>query len=375
MRKKPLIALAIFFVLLLGIFVFRFVKFNPVYQLVFDKDIALQKTEEQERVNILLLGIGGGRHDGPNLTDTIIFTSVDPQQQKVTLVSIPRDLWSPDLQAKVNTAYAFGEEKQKGGGITLARKTISEVVGQPIHYVIRIDFNGFVKAVDLLGGLEIDVERSFDDYAYPISGEENNTCGKEGEEFEKAATASSQLEAFPCRYMHVHFEKGLQHMDGETALIYVRSRHALGPEGTDFSRSKRQAKVINAFKDKVFSLGTILNPAKMVSLYTVLQSSIDTDIKEEEFDDFVKLAQKMQGAKIESVVIDEGDYTSGREGLLASPGVSPEFRGQWALAPKAGSEDFSEIHAYVSCQIGTGPCPSPTPGPLSPTVAAQQPLQ
>ena len=68
-------------------------------------------------------------------------------------------------------------------------------------------------------------------------------------------------------------------MDGKTALTFVRSRHAEGEEGSDFARSKRQEKIIQAFKDKLFSFQTIINPAKIISLYDILKDSIDTDIK------------------------------------------------------------------------------------------------
>src|SRR6202044_4061424 len=101
----------------------------------------------------------------------------------------------------------------------------------------------------------------------------------------------------PCRFKHIHFNKGEQHMDGETALEYVRSRHALGPEGSDFARSKRQEKVISAFKAKLFSAGTILNPIKMVDLINTLNGSLETDIKQSKYGNFIQLGQEMKGAK------------------------------------------------------------------------------
>lgn len=366
--KRPIIPIAIFLIILAVIGIRQVFNLNTLLNVVTPDELQLRTAApKQERVNILLLGIGGGRHEGPNLTDTIIFTSIDPERNKATMISIPRDLWVADIRAKVNTAYAFGEEKQEGGGKVLAKVVVSKVVGQPVDYVVRIDFDGFIKAVDLLGGLDILVDQTFDDYAYPIGGKENDTCGKEGEDFEKAATAASQLEAFPCRYMHVHFDEGPQHIDGETALVFVRSRHALGPEGSDFARSKRQSKVISAFREKLFSAGTLLNLPKMLSLYNVLKDSIDTDIQQEEFDDFLKIAQKMREAQITSGVIDEGDSKEGRPPLVAPPGVTAEFNNQWVLAPAIGSNDFSEIHAYVACQIGTGSCPTPTPNLLTPS--------
>lgn len=340
--------------------------YAPVaYQFAFNRNIDLKTTGDQ-RVNILLLGIGGGAHDGPNLTDTIIFASIDPKQKKVTMVTLPRDLYIPELHSKINKAYADGQEK--GKGLVLAKAVVGKVLGQKIDYGFRIDFNGFIKAVDYMGGLDIDVDRTFDDYAYPVAGKEDELCGFEQE---AVATLSAQIatgsaldsDFFPCRFEHLHFDKGTQHMDGTMALKYVRSRHALGPEGSDFARSKRQEKVISAFKDKVFSAETLLNPLKLLSLFDTFQSSIDTDITKDEYDDFVKLAQKMKGAPTKNYVIDAGDQEEGRPELLINPPVSlDQYGGAWVLVPKAGPSDYSEIQAYVRCLAEGLGCPlTPTP--------------
>ncbi len=353
----------------LGILIKAFllvINYAPVaYQLAFDKKISLKKVGE-ERVNILLLGIGGGSHDGPNLTDTIIFTSIDAKNKKVTMITLPRDLWVDDLNSKINKAYSDGQEK--GKGLVLAKAAVGKILGQKIDYGFRIDFNGFTKAVNMLGGLDVNVERTFDDFAYPITGREDDLCG-----YEETAIASfsaqiatgsaTDADIFPCRFEHLHFDKGLQHMSGETALKYVRSRHALGPEGSDFARSKRQEKVISAFKEKVFSAGTLLNPLKLVSLFDTFQSSIDTDIKKDEYDDFVKLANKMKGSTTKNFVIDTGDESVDRPALLYNPPLSQEqFGGAWVLVPRKGAGNYSEIQNYVKCLVESIGCPiTPTP--------------
>jgi LCP family protein required for cell wall assembly len=362
----------LFFIVLTILFGFIAIKIIPTFftfgsiavNTVLNKNISLKKTDD--RVNILLLGIGGGMHDGPNLTDTIIFASIDPKQKKVTLVSIPRDLWIADLQAKINSAYATGQEKEQGGGLKLSKAVVAKILGQSVDYAVRIDFDGFVKAVNMLGGLDIAVDQTLDDYAYPVSGKEDETCDHTEEEIvdltaQIATNSATESEAFPCRYEHLHFDPGLQHMDGMTALKFVRSRHALGPEGSDFARSKRQEKVIQAFKDRIFSVDTFLNPVKLVQLFDVFQGSIDTDITKDEYDDFIKLAQKMKGATVKSAILDFGDSETGRDGLVINPPVSDDYRGQWVIVPKAGSDDYSEIQAFVACEVKNIGCPTPTP--------------
>jgi polyisoprenyl-teichoic acid--peptidoglycan teichoic acid transferase len=332
--------------------IFNFVPF--LFELAFNHDIKVKS--ENQRLNILLLGVGGGDHDGPNLTDTIMIASVSPKNDKITLISLPRDLWVPELKAKINTAYSSAEVKRKGGGIVLAQAVTQKITNLPINYTLRIDFSGFVRAIDLLGGLDVTVENAFDDYEYPIDGKEADPCGHTEEEIAMLATASSQLEAFPCRYEHLHFNKGVSHMDGETALKFVRSRHAKGSEGSDFARSKRQEKVVKAFKDKVFSMQMFLNPGKILDLFDVLSESIDTNIKQDEFDDFIRLAQKLKTAEIKSVTIDSGDTESDRQGLLVNPETGEEYNFEWVLIPRVGNGDYTEIKEYINCELTQANC-------------------
>lgn len=356
--RKKLIAVVLLF-LFIGLFgrvVVEGIKWSPVFfEYFFQKDIVLKKTDD--RVNVLFLGIGGGKHDGPLLTDTIIYVSIDPRLQKITLVSIPRDLWLTDLKAKINTAYGFGEEKKKDGGLLLTKAVVEKILGQPVDYVLLIDFNGFVKAIDMVSGVDVNVENEFEDLEYPISGKETDTCGFVDNEFEKRATSSAIFEAFPCRYEHLIFQQGLQHMDGENALKFVRSRHAKGIEGTDFARAKRQEIVIEAFKSKVFSLNTLLNPGRLMNLYNVFQNSIHTNIVQQEYDDFVKLAMKIKDAKTNNVVFFYSDPYSEKQGIFINPLDSTPYDNQWVLIPRAGNGNFSEIQKYVECEIKIGNCP------------------
>lgn len=372
-RKKLIKRVSIGFIILLCIFFGRFIlegiRYLPVFfQVATQKSINLRKTPDN-KINLLILGTGGGTHDGPNLTDTIIFANIDPNPAsgaaKTTLVSIPRDLWVPEIHGKINRAYSDGEEKKEGGGLLLAKALIGKIVNQKIDYAIRIDFAGFVKAVNEVGGLDVTVDRTLDDYAYPVEGKEDETCGHTEDEIKDLASqvatgSATDLESFPCRYEHLHVGKGEQHMDGDLALKFVRSRHALGPEGSDFARSKRQEKVINAFKDKIFSIGTLLNPVKLSQLYDVFKGSIDTDVTQDEYDDFIRLAQKMREGQINSFVIDTGDETVDRPALLYNPTERGEdtspFSGAWVLIPTTGNGNYTQIQSYISCLIKGGTC-------------------
>jgi polyisoprenyl-teichoic acid--peptidoglycan teichoic acid transferase len=355
-----IIGLVLFVVVLIQVSIagYRFVPF--FFQLIFNRNIELKQKDSQ--INILLLGIGGGKHDGPNLTDTIIFASINTKNNKITLASIPRDLWFPDIKQRINAAYQIGlSSKKPGGGLILAEAAVEKITGQDIDYGIRIDFSGFVKAVDLLGGLDINVDNTLDDDMYPISGKEDDLCENKEEDikaYSESGTVSAEMDLikFPCRFKNLHFDKGEQRMDGETALEFVRSRHASGEEGSDFARSKRQEKVISALKDKIFSLQIVTDPAKLFSLYNIIRQSIDTDIKENELDDFVKLFEKVRNAKIKNVAIDTGDESNKRDGLLVNPEIDSEYDYQWILIPRLGNGNFSEIQKYVDCTIKQENC-------------------
>lgn len=343
-----------------------------IFQLLFNHNIQL-KQSTPDSINLLLLGRGGGNHDGPNLTDTILLANFNLKNSKVNLVSIPRDVWINELSGKnkkINEAFSQGESKRKGAGILVAKSVVGQVTGQKIDYAVVVDFAGFIKAVDLMGGLDVKVDKTFDDYEYPIEGKEEDLCGHDKEEVDEfVSTASGTLTAeqdlqkyFSCRYQHVHFNKGLNHMNGETALIFVRSRHAKGSEGTDFARSQRQEKVIVALINKAISLQILTNPAKVIGLYATLQNSITTDIAQNEFDDFIKLAQKLKGTKFNTIVIDYGDPITKRSGLLINPPIQSKYNYEWVLIPRIGNGNFSEIHSYIKCELSGSSCNiTPTP--------------
>src|SRR4030042_739908 len=204
------------------------------------------------RTNILILGKGGEGHEAPDLTDTMLFLSLNYKDKKTTIISLPRDIWLPELRTKLNSVYYWGNKKEDRGGIILAKASVEEILGQPVHYAVVLDFSGFKEIIDILGGVEVDVETSFTDAKYPISGRENDLCNNDPE--------------YKCRYETLRFTLGRQLMDGETALKFARSRNAEGDEGTDFARQKRQQKIIKAIEEKILDNGTLFSPGKLLRL-------------------------------------------------------------------------------------------------------------
>ncbi len=191
-------------------------------------------------INIVLLGSDRRGPNQPWRTDTIILVSVDRWSRTVGLLSIPRDLWVyiPEVgYGRINSADVFGEmRKVRGGGVELVKRTIEYNLGFPVHRYARIDFTGFVKIIDSLGGLDIDVDCAIND-----------------------------------TFTRTFFQAGVQHMDGATALKYARSRYST----SDFDRSRRQQKLLQAIWKKVQQRGLI---PSLPMLWGTLKDNVQTDL-------------------------------------------------------------------------------------------------
>lgn len=355
-NRKLLFVGVIFICIVVLVVLVRY--FSLFWGLTVDKKINVKKTSSGN-INVLIMGIGGANHDGPNLTDTIILASVNPEKNSVHMISIPRDLYVDTIEGKINRVYSDGQEKG-GKGILLSSVVMNSITGIRPDYVVVIDFSGFEKLIDLLGGIDVDVVNTLDDYAYPLVGKEDELCGVTEDGMASfsaqiATSSATDFDIFPCRFEHVHVDEGMQHMDGKLALKFARSRHGVGSEGSDFARSRRQQLVISAIRNKILSLGTLANPVKVVGMINLLKDNIKTNIQEKEYDDFIKLAQKMKGAKITSSVIEEGNPGDARYGLLINPPLQ-DYRGQWVLAPRAGKGNYTELKEYVACVFSGNDC-------------------
>ena len=211
----------------------------------------------------------------------------------------------------------------------MIKSAVSEITGLPVHYAFALDFTGFKKAIDLVGGITINVPTAFDDYKYPIPGKES---------------------VYPesDRYEHLHFNAGTQQMDGETALKYVRTRNAEGDEGTDFARSRRQQQVILAVKDKATSFETILDPTKLNNLLDLYGQYIRTDLAISDYLAFGKIALGLDKAAINNISLTTGDEGTGQLGILEHPSPA-KFGGTWVLI--ARDNNWGALRQYIGGEL------------------------
>lgn len=260
------------------------------------------------RINILLLGRANTHKSGKNLTDTIMIASIDTDTYKLSLLSLPRDLLvqNRSFYTKINALYQIGLKNDVG--VDYLTDTIKDITGQDIHYYFVLDFEGFIKIIDILGGINIDVPRHIKDARYPGPGYSYET-----------------FEVYP----------GLQEFDGTKALKYARTRH--DDVAGDFGRAKRQQQVMQAARNKAFSLGTIVHPTKISELLTVLGEHVHTNITPNEIEPFISLIKKVDTQNITNVVVDA--WKSGS--LLISARHYSERGGISGLVPRIGN--YKEI--------------------------------
>ena len=278
-----------------------------------------------DRTNLLVMGYGGGTHDGAYLTDSMLVVSLLPQSHHTSLVSVPRDLWiqyppTSGQYTKINSVYEFASNNNKNavaGGDAAAQK-VALVTGMNVKYWLTIDFSGFRKVIDTIGGIDVYVPDSF------------NACYPKNDDASVDAS-----------WIKVQFNKGMQHMDGNTAIEYARAREPLEVCGkgtsenlaelTDFGRSARQQIIVKAVLSKIKQSSTW---PKIYAAMDALKQAIYTNMSLADLSEF---ALKM----------DLNDTKAAHIGLsnqnVLADGQSPD--GQYILQPQNG--DWSLIPKYI----------------------------
>ncbi len=215
--------------------------------------VALIDEGDQDSTHILLIGAATEYSSNPGLTDTLMIVSVNPASQHIAIVSIPRDLYVyvPDFgMMKINQAYFLAEQRETGTGIATLNATVEHNLGIIIDFYARVNFDSFPDLVDSVGGIDITVDCSIEDWRL-IEPDMDKTVEENWERFT--------------------LWSGLHHMDGDTALWYVRSRRS----SSDFDRHRRQQDVLRALWRRIRSDGLLENFPQLWEQFNTL---VDTDI-------------------------------------------------------------------------------------------------
>lgn len=281
----------------------------------FDNQLPILDWEKKrERINILLIGIDRrpGYDPAYSLTDSIIVASIDPVEKRVMLISLPRDLEVRyrSSEVKINTVHVYGrEDGNRGAGPAALKGVVSEILGLDIHYFARIDFYGFRRVIDELGGITVDVPKAVIDYSYPTD---------------------------DYGYTTVKINTGLNTFDGDMALKYSRVRHG----SSDLDRAERQQQVIVAAKEKAISssMSILTDPTELAGFLEILKDNFLTDIQIKEMLALSDLAKE----------IDTTDSRAVTSIVIGSPyiyHVPKEGKG-WRFYPRDPS--WNSIRNYIA---------------------------
>ena len=322
------------------------VDLNPVHviQNQINPPAASQLYRSGEFTNVLFIGIDAREKNGvEGNTDSLQIGSLNNKTHKITMISIPRDTQAyfyvgknnkTVIKDKINAAYYIADSNNyPGGGLALLRSTVSNIMGLQINYTIQINFNSFKQIVDKIGGIDVNVENSFTDYTYPNDSDTG--------------------------VITISFKTGQQHMDGLKALEYARSRHSLdNGEGSDFSRAKRQQKVIVAIEEKIKSssivttIGQLSDFVQIFSQNVRIEKTLDSNSSAEKVNttDFDAIMHLKDSADTKNVVSAVLDPNIGGYDTIVS--VIPNI-GTYSIGPTIGLGNYSIVSQYVNFIINT----------------------
>lgn len=270
-----------------------------------------------ESFNVVLQSYGGIGHSGGSLADSIILVHVDSSPElaegkKVVLISIPRDFWFSGQKLNANPSI---------------KDAVASITGLSVKNYISVDFDSFIRAINKLGGVEVDIPKPYTDNFYPVRGLENELCGFSPEKVASLHQKYSGFnleKQFTCRYETIHFDIGKTTMDGQTALKYVRSRHGDG----DFGRSERQFFLLKGLLYKNLSVSEILDMSNIVK----------TSLTTNEIKSLVKLFGNPLDYEIKTIHLSDANVLT----------ASKSSAGAYILIPRAGIGNFDEIKKFIA---------------------------
>ncbi|MBU0727996.1 LCP family protein [Patescibacteria group bacterium] len=273
--------------------------------------------DENGYTNVLLLGDGGHVRDGADLIDTIMVASIDYEKNAVSLLSIPRDYYvdseSVIWKSKINEIYRnHKNQMDEEARYELFKTVAGEIANLDIQYYARVNFNAFVEVVDSLDGITVDVKDSIYDPYYPNETDDGYTL------FE--------------------VEKGVQEMDGETALKFVRSRKTT----SDFDRAARQQQVLEAIREKALSKDILTSPSKLKNIYSAVSKNMNTDLSLGELIALAGFGQQFDRSHLVTKVMHDDPGQDG--GFLYTP-EQELYDGLFVLIPFGDSLEL--IHKYA----------------------------
>lgn len=294
-----------------------------------------------DRITGLIIGVDAGVGRNTYLTDTMIVVSLDRTTGTVSMLSIPRDMVDVPMsdgrqfRDKINSLVSYARRNQDqfpgsdGTGFDVLMDALGTLVNMPIDYYAKVDLGGFVRVVNVLGGVDVNVARAFCDPSYDEYG------------FSRGFSITA----------------GRHHLDGQQALAYARVRKASGE--SDFTRAARQQEVISGIRDSIVGGGFLNDP---IGLLQAIGQTVTTNLPRELLPDLAEVASEIGREQTYRAVVNHPLVRSGFDvrGSIQIPDV-PAIRAlAAAMFPVDGELPAAE---FAVVKPGSGPGPSASPGP------------
>jgi len=267
-----------------------------------------------ERLDILFLGVAGPKNEAPDLTDSIMLLSLKPDQKIFALTSFPRDLLINLPQgvgvSRINAFWKMGLKDYPSNPEYYLRETIKKISGIDAKYFITINLDGVQEIIDLVGGINIFVPEKIYDPQFPQPG---------------------------VGLVTFSIEKGWQHLDGATAIKYVRTRRTIE---SDFGRMRRQQEVINALAAKIKGLNMFTDFENAWKIYSTAKKNIVTNLSKNDLEKIYNLSKEFSLENGWKIVLDAKE-----NGLLENATVYFKDQKAYVLTPK--DKDFSQIKDLI----------------------------
>ncbi len=288
--------------------------------------VATKPRQTHDRSLFLVLGSDelAGRPGLPTLTDSILLVTVDAQHAKISTLSIPRDLWSSEFKTRFNSLYEYGKKKYPDEPEKLVREALESTLQLKIDYTLVITIEQLQELIDALGGVDVDVKESFVDTSFP------------------RADVDVTVERSPTKLFEtISFASGVEHMSGERALKYMRSRHATGTQGSDTARAERQQTVFAAILALTKQRSFFFDTSRLGVLFSFYKKNFDhffpmTEAIGLTYQAFPKIMQ-LQFASHELAVFPENP-----DGVITHP-LPNKYGGQWVWEIK----DKTKLQEFV----------------------------
>jgi LCP family protein required for cell wall assembly len=255
-----------------------------------------QKIKQNERINVLFLAHGGAGNDNHDFTDTMLVLSIRPETHRATVISLPRYLWvkipapsDGDVEGKLYSAYAIGAStdptflraawRTSTGQGDLAAATVAQTIGQSIDAWIAVDLMAFEALIDAIGGIKVEISETLDDPDYPSDVDE--------------------------RTIHIHFDPGMQTLDGKRALQYARSRLST----SEADRARRQEIVLFAILERLKEAG--LGPG-MIAAAGTLKDGLRTNMTPSDANELRHLLAAIRKEDVKRITLEDSPMLTSR---------------------------------------------------------------